>query len=656
MRALFTLLVFTNSLLCIGQDHGFPFGQVTYRELEIKKYDPDTTAAAVILDEFGEAYVDNNNDHNIIFEYHVKIKVLKQAGVSYGDFEIPLRKNESNKEKIIGVKASSFNFENGSMRETKLDPKKVYTQNLYKYLDIAKFAVPNVQQGGVIEISYKLESPFFRNFRPWDFQGDIPKIKSEYWTLIPANYNYTISLKGNLPLSKDESLLIKNCFTPGGQAYADCSRMKFGMKNIPAFIEEDFMTAKSNFLSAVNFELMEVNRFDGRKDKITREWKDVDEELRESSEFGVQIKRGKDIVDAKVEQLIAGETDPLTKAQKIYDFIKGWYTWNDTYGFYSEFGIKKAFDNKTGNVGDINLSLVAALKYAALDAEPMLLSTRRNGLVTDLYPVITEFNYVVAKLNIGDKVYLLDATDPHYPFGLLPVRCLNGKGRVMNSKDSYWYTIKPSNREKTVSFYDLKLGDDGIIRGSIQYTYSGYDAVFQRKQINKFGDDREYVHDLVNKLPGVSVKKYQLDNPADLKKSVVLKMDVEIEPINKLDGENFLFNPMIKKSWETNPFKSPERLYPVDFGVPIEQITIFNLEYPAQYQVEGVPAKIGMTIPQGGGQFNFDFQNTGNKLAMNNSLFISKPVFASQEYHSLKELFNHVLASQQTELIFSKKK
>src|SRR5688572_8595482 len=422
------LFCFSIHFLCISQDHGFPFGQVTYRELEIKKFDPDTAAAAVILDEFGEAYVDNNNDHNIIFEYHVKLKILKKAGVKYGDFELPLKKNDSYKERVIGVKASSFNFENGSMRETKFDPKKVYTQNVHKYMDLTKFAVPNVREGTVIEVSYKLESPFFSNFRSWEFQSDIPKVNSEYWTLIPANYNYTISLKGNLKLSKEESSLIKNCFTPGGQAYADCSRMKFGMKNIPAFVEEDFMTAKSNFLSALNFELKEINRFDGRKDKITREWKDVDEEMRESSSFGVQIKRGKDIVDSKVEQLIAGETDPLAKAQKIYDFIKGWYVWNDTYGMYSESGIKKAFDNKTGNVGDINLSLIAALKYADLDVEPMMLSTRRNGWVTEIYPVITEFDYVVAKLNIGDKVYLLDATDQYYPFGLVPVRCLNGKG------------------------------------------------------------------------------------------------------------------------------------------------------------------------------------------------------------------------------------
>src|SRR5688572_10759120 len=109
MRALsLVLFFFSIHFVCISQDHGFPFGQVTYRELEIKKFDQDTAAVAVILDEFGEAYVDNNNDHNIIFEYHVKLKIHKKPGVKYGDFEIRLRKNESHNERVIGVKASSF--------------------------------------------------------------------------------------------------------------------------------------------------------------------------------------------------------------------------------------------------------------------------------------------------------------------------------------------------------------------------------------------------------------------------------------------------------------------------------------------------------------------------------------------------------------------
>jgi hypothetical protein len=541
------------------------------------------------------------------------------------------------------------------MKETKLDPKKVYTQNVGKYRDVTKFAVPNVKVGSVIEVFYKLESPFFYNFYPWEFQADIPKVKSEYWCIIPANYNYTVSLRGNLKLSKDESSLIKDCFTPGG-GVADCSRMKFAMTNIPAFIEEDFMTAKSNFLSAIRFELMEINRFDGRKDKISKEWKDVDEAMREDSKFGVQLKRGKDIVDGKVEQLIVGETDPLAKAQKIYDFIKGWYRWNGTYGMHSELGIKKAFDSKTGNVGDINLSLIAALKYADLNVEPMMLSTRENGLVTEIYPVLTEFNYVVAKLNIADKVYLLDATDEFYPFGLVPVRCLNGKGRVLGNKESYWYTIKPPNREKTVSIYNLVLHSDGIIRGSIQYSYLGYDAVYQRKKISKLGNEQAYVNDVTNKFSGLTIKKYQLNSSEDLKKPVVLNLDIEIEPNNTFDNHNFLFNPFINPFWESNPFKSVERLYPVDFGVPLEEITILNLEYPADYEVEGIPGKVGLALPQSGGQLIFEIKNGSNKLSMNNSLLVSRSIYGSNEYPFLKEFFNSVIAAQQTELVFKKKK
>ena len=147
----------------------------------------------------------------------------------------------------------------------------------------------------------------------------------------------------------------------------------------------------------------------------------------------------------------------------------------------------------------------------------MMLSTRSNGLVTEIYPVLTEFNYVIAKLNINDKVYLLDATDPYYPFGLIPVRCLNGKGRVMGKKESYWYDIKPPHREKTVSIYSLSLHDDGIIKGSVQYIYSGYDAVYQRKKISKFGDHQAYVNDFTNKFPGLTVRKFQVDIPDDLK-------------------------------------------------------------------------------------------------------------------------------------------
>ena len=84
----------------------------------------------------------------------------------------------------------------------------------------------------------------------------------------------------------------------------------------------------------------------------------------------MQLKKGKDIA-TEIEKLVSASDDKLTKAKKVYDFIKFWYRWNGTYGKYSEFGIKKAFDTKTGNVGDINLSLIAALRFADLDVNPV---------------------------------------------------------------------------------------------------------------------------------------------------------------------------------------------------------------------------------------------------------------------------------------------
>ena len=122
--------------------------------------------------------------------------------------------------------------------------------------------------------------------------------------------------------------------------------------------------------------------------KYTKEWKDVELDLRREEKFGQQLRKGKDIVDEHVELAMSGESDPLIKAQKIFEFIKAWYQWDGMNGMFSEYGIKKAFNTKKGNVGDINLTLIAALRYAGLNADPVILSTRSNGLPIEIHPVL----------------------------------------------------------------------------------------------------------------------------------------------------------------------------------------------------------------------------------------------------------------------------
>lgn len=640
---------------CAQANHGFPFGEVTLAELAMKKYDRDTSAEVLYLNEFGEAYISDTDDMNLVFEYHAKIKVLTTGGLDVANISIPLHKFFGKEELLRSFQASTFSLIDGVRKETALNTKNTFTENNSKNITVKKFTLPNVQVGSVIEFSYILESPYIFNFRSWEFQSEYPKKRSEFWATIPGNYIYNISLRGFLKFTSDESEVMRDCFRPAGRS-ADCARHKFVMENVPAFIEEDYMTVSSNFISAINFELSEIHYFDGRVDKITKEWKDVANELRYDERFGLQIKRGKDVVDEKIEQLMIGETSPLEKARKIYDFTKSWYRWNEVTSKYSEFGIKKAFAERKGNVGDINLSLIAALKYAGLNVEPLILSTRENGIPVDVHPVLSEFNYVIAKLNIDDKVYLLDATDRFSPFGVLPMRCLNGKGRVLNDKESYWYEIKPTEKKKRVTAMELTLNADGEFQGSIQNVYSGYEAIQKRQEINQLVTLDEYQKKERDKLKDIEVTNFQLENVDDLDKSLIEKLTVKFTGFDASNAQSFFFNPFFIERWDKNPFRSAERLYPVDFGMPMEEVIIINITVPPDFESVDLPETVRLALPNGGGRYLYGVERMGNKIKLSHSLFIARAVYSSDEYHYLKELFNRIIQYQNIDLIFKKTK
>jgi hypothetical protein len=99
-----------------AQEHGFKFGEITYKDLNMKVYEPDTSASAVVLNEFGEGHVDNDEEIRVVFDYHVRIKILKQRGVDdLANVIILMRKQEGRAEEVSSIKASSFNLENSAI-------------------------------------------------------------------------------------------------------------------------------------------------------------------------------------------------------------------------------------------------------------------------------------------------------------------------------------------------------------------------------------------------------------------------------------------------------------------------------------------------------------------------------------------------------------
>lgn len=654
--SLLSFLLFLAPLLTVfAQD--FQFGQHNLEDLDLKKYATDTTANAVVLREFGTARISSGSRTPLIFDYHVRIKIFNSKGFDQGDVVIPVYKTDNDRfESVSQIKAVTISQdENGNITRTPLDEKKVYKENKNKHWDHVKFAMPNMRDGCIIEYSYQLESPYVFNFRSWIFQWDIPKMYSEYIASIPAVYNYNVTLKGGQPLTANKAELEKNCFNPADGVKADCSKLLFVMKNIPALVEEDYMTAASNFRSAITFELSDYVEHNGYKRKVTQEWKDIDMELKRETSFGAQIKKT-DLFKGRLEPVLRGATDELSKAKAVYAYIQKSFKWNKSRHFYSEDGIKKALENHTGNVADINLSLLAALGAAGVDADAVLLSTRDNGIINKLYPVLSDFNYVVAKVNIGDNSYLLDATDPLLPFGLLPIRCINDQGRVVSlTKPSYWTDLKASQKESKIYSLKLELAETGKIKGTITGYSMGYEAYNKRNAIKNFNSVEEYVENLDEKMPRIKILSFDLKNLDSLENSLVETYDVEIDAYDNLNKEQISFNPYFMDPVLENPFKLDTRSYPVDWGAPSDTRVNVVLDYPASFELANKPGNVGFALPGGGGKYLASMQHEGNQLIVSQMTQLNKSIYLAHEYPALKELFNKMVQTQKAEVIFRKK-
>jgi hypothetical protein len=536
-----------------------------------------------------------------------------------------------------------------------LDPKKVITENSNKYWDRVKFAMPNVRNGCVIEYKYTLESPYTLQFKDWTFQSSIPKIYSEYEARIPAYFNFKATLKGPYKLTKNVGVVDKDCFEIRGNK-SDCSKYTFAMNDIPAFVEEEHMTAPKNFMAAINYELNDyIDPFNGVKHVKTQTWADIDRMLKQHEEFGSQLKKTGLFKD-RLPAIVAGLTNDLDKAKAIYTYIQKTLKPNKFIGIWSDNGIRKTLDTHTGNVADINLALISALNAAGINTEAVLLATREHGFINKLYPVVGDFNYVIAKANIGDQSYLLDATDALLPFGLIPQECINDQGRVMSlNKPSYWIDMVASLRRSKTYLMDLTLQTNGKLTGTISHVSVGYEALEKRRAIKKFNSVDEYVENLDEKMSRMKILKSNVKNVDSLDMPLTETYNVEIDVYDNLNAERMSFNPYFLSKISENPFKLTERTYPVDWGAATDSRVILTMHLPNNYTIDAPPQNVAMALPKNGGRFMTGFEANEQTLTFSHILQLNQSIYSSEEYPYLKELFNKIIQTENADIIFKKK-
>ena len=103
-----------------GQKPPVKFGDVSLEEITMRSYEKDTSAAAIILADYGISSIQYRQDVGFVvdFERITRIKIFTKQGLAYGNFTIPLSKDESADERLDLVKAVTYNLSGGKTVET----------------------------------------------------------------------------------------------------------------------------------------------------------------------------------------------------------------------------------------------------------------------------------------------------------------------------------------------------------------------------------------------------------------------------------------------------------------------------------------------------------------------------------------------------------
>jgi len=652
----FTLILGTSK----AQKVKIKYGKISKFELERKICEIDSSAAAEVLFDKGYSYMqyDNARGWTQTYQRHFRIKVYDKNRFEHGDKSIWLYENNFSREELTYVKAVTYNLVDGKKVKEKLKNNQVFTLKEDKNNTIKKFAFPAIEDGSIIECKYEILSPFTENMRDWYFQNSIPVRYSEYSADIVEDYKYHTQASGfeniNINIQKSNSSIsfqyTSQSNIPGqggkkhkssGTATVNTNQTEWTAHNIPAFINEEYVTSPHSYYTAIRFELASAGHF-----SFLTSWKDVDTRLIENEYFGKKVSIGKK-GEKVLELILDGSESKIEKMVKIYKYVQKNTTWSKNNSKYSYKKFSKVIKGEPATTGDINLALIALLKKAGINACPLILSTRRNGIVYPSHPTTSQFNYVIAAVKINETEYLLDATDDLLKPGVLPKRALNNNGRKIcgMGKEA---PVKPISKFTTSEMFVGNIIENKGITVEVNGKMSGYAAYDYRKNLNE--EDKNIQEDESDVITELKVT-----NIENIDKSISIKYKLESSKHIEFAGNMIYFSPMLDNVIDENPFKLDERKYPVDYAYPISEKIIFQYTIPEGYMIEEMPKNIKISMPEKAGSYKFMVSVTGNKLQVISQFKINKTTFYYDEYSSLKQFYDTVINKQAEKIVLKKK-
>ncbi|MEO1023440.1 MAG: DUF3857 domain-containing protein, partial [Bacteroidota bacterium] len=539
------------------------FGKIAPEDFIVTYDDMSNMPDAEVLFDKGVVYFGADFDGYI--DRHVRIRINNKAGFDFG--EVELLYNDRLDQDIKNLKASVFNLESGKVRTKKLSKKEFFKEDINNGVKGISFTFPEMQEGSIIEYSYKMKfnSPF--ELPDWRFHTTIPVKWSEFEVNIPEYFQYQMSLKGTRELDINEGTAYSDRF---GNGY----KTRMVMKDLEAIKSVPYITSTLDYRSEIVCQLSTIQIPGRRSETFFKEWSGIAEDLRKVDSFWGEIKAAR-LMKTEITGVLNDSLSGEEQIQAIASFVATEMEWDGRHRLFAgKGGVKDAYKKREGNSAEINFLLIGALRAAGFEAHPGVLSTRKHGKVMMNNPVLHQLNHILAVVELSDGTLIpIDATEGDRSIRNLASKNLYRNVFVVKDKFSDWVLTQPLESTRTITNAQVEL-EEGKALLKTDFTF--------------FGQAKERALSTIRETSLEAFVKDELLNPANLtidtvssnmkEKGKFLKISFSGSRPLETSGDNVYLNPSEHLKIHKNPFIDETRNIPVDFPYTFKDKIILTVQ------------------------------------------------------------------------------
>lgn len=636
------------------------FGKPTKEEMSMTTYEADPQADAVVLCRLTDVeYTVQTSSYLVDYREKCRIKVLKPNGAKYAKVTVPYKKNMSVGNNITGlrtsfmtipmdrisgnsafqeqdgsmsegvfgtdgdemiedVKATAFNMEGTKVVKTSLKKSDIVNKTIDEHNYLVEFTVPNVKEGTVIEYEYTIHSQLFWELRDWYAQCDIPVVFAKLDMNIPNFLIFNIEDHGIQRLTytctagsmkyKVESDPLANPMSVVTNHYVYVGR---DLKGLP---KDDFVWNVKDYWAGITAELKQYRLRGMNQMDYAQTWEKIDNMLLEDPALGLQLSSHSPLHDELTAAHVADITEQRERMAAVCKLVLDKVKWDGTYRLATtDDNTGATLKRGTGSNADVNMLLIQSLRDAGLQAYPVVLRTRDEGMMPYNFPSISKLNsYVVGVQFQNGSTAFVDASSENGFINALPAQLQVESARlIIPDNKSQWVNLQKLSRPKVTTVIEATLSAQGLLKGKQTTLRSG------------IGQET--------------------------------KEEKEISLQGTADASTISFSPYSLLPIRENPFTEDQRQLPVEFPTTESDQVIINITLPEGYAVEDAPKSIAATTPDKGISGRLATYPSEGKVDVHYQFSINKVAHPNKNYPAIKDMFALFTQHSKDVLIVKKK-